>query len=309
LIATGLATLFGFFGGLWWIADLCSHFRIGYAVFLTIGLFVCAIRKRWWWAFICLCLAALNSWLLVPYFRTAPKIATAGPELRVIAWNSGMIQSSPELIRMVEDDHPDIILISELTPELDAYLRAHLKDYRPTALPLRGTFGIGAYTNLEVMKGVTPDLLGIPTVELTVRKQNATFYFLGIHSTPPLNEALSERRDRYLMEVNRWAQSMHGRHMVIAGDFNATPFSHEVRALIRDANLEDAQIGHGVAGTWPALFGPVSLPVDLVLHSQSLVTVEHDIGPDLRSYHYPIKVVLRPRADDTVIAQAFASGW
>jgi endonuclease/exonuclease/phosphatase (EEP) superfamily protein YafD len=302
LFATGLATFLGFAGSLWWIADLFSHFRAGYVVLLVLGMLFLAGKKHWWWALACLVLAALNAYLLVPFFQTPAAPNTDGPELRVIAWNAGMTQSSPELIRLIEDTKPDVVLLSELSPELDVYLRSHLPDYRPTAIPLRGTFGIGGYTNAEVLKGVTPDVLGLPTVELTIKKSGIVFYLMGIHGVPPMSAALSARRDRFLVEINRWVESMRGRHIVVAGDFSTTPWSHAFRSLVNEAQLENSQHGHGIWGTWPAFLGPISLPVDHLLHSQSLITLSHSVGPSLGSRHYPIQVVLKPRVDGTVVA-------
>jgi endonuclease/exonuclease/phosphatase (EEP) superfamily protein YafD len=53
--------------------------------------------------------------------------------------------------------------------------------------------------------------------------------------------------------------------------------------------LVNSQRGYGLAATWPTR--PLTLvPLDHMLHSDSLTTVARDIGPDLGSDHLPLTV-------------------
>jgi len=54
--------------------------------------------------------------------------------------------------------------------------------------------------------------------------------------------------------------------------------------------LVNSQNGFGLAATWPTSL-PISLiPLDHMLHSDSLTTVAREVGPDLGSDHKPLTV-------------------
>ncbi|MEO0587954.1 MAG: endonuclease/exonuclease/phosphatase family protein, partial [Planctomycetota bacterium] len=80
---------------------------------------------------------------------------------------------------------------------------------------------------------------------------------------------------------------------VVAGDFNATPFSSSFAALGR-AGLINSQRGHGWSATWPGELIPLGLgiPIDHVVHSADLTTVSRDVGPRLGSDHHAVVVDL-----------------
>jgi endonuclease/exonuclease/phosphatase (EEP) superfamily protein YafD len=296
--ATAVATILGFAGSLWWIADLTSHFRVAYAAVLFTGVFVAAYWKRWWITLGCVFLCGVNVWLVAPLVLDEPVARAEGPDLTIVTWNAGggTTTDPSALVRYVSESQPDVLVLNELTPQLHEALLRSLASYRSASLPLQGSRGIGAYVRGELIEGRTPEIAGVPAVELTLQKSGVTFHVLGIRSWPPRNSILAHKRDRLLAEVTRWVTSMHGRHLVVTGDFNATPWSYPFRSLVDRGNLENAQDGHGLGGTWPAPLGPLALPVDHTVHSQSLVTIRHTVGPHLGSDHYPIEVVLRARS-------------
>lgn len=88
--------------------------------------------------------------------------------------------------------------------------------------------------------------------------------------------------------------------MILAGDFNAAPWSFALKRLDDATALERRT--HGIP-TWPAasvsryqiptLF-PV-LPIDQVYAGRAWRTVSVERGPRLGSDHYPVVVVLAPR--------------
>ena len=76
--------------------------------------------------------------------------------------------------------------------------------------------------------------------------------------------------------------------MIVAGDFNTTPWSPYFRDLVAAAGLRNAAEGHGYVGTWPAWFWPALIPIDHVLLKGPLVATSVRRGPAIGSDHFPI---------------------
>ena len=63
---TGAAAVAGFFGQLWWLFDLCSHFRTQYAVVLSLGLLAFSLARHRAGAVVLLLLWLLNLATMLP---------------------------------------------------------------------------------------------------------------------------------------------------------------------------------------------------------------------------------------------------
>jgi len=86
--------------------------------------------------------------------------------------------------------------------------------------------------------------------------------------------------------------------LIVAGDFNLTPWSEYFRRAIVDADMHDAALGFGLARSWPAQFAPVGMRIDHCWLSPHWRSVAADIGPELGSDHLPLVAdlqLLRPQ--------------
>ena len=79
--------------------------------------------------------------------------------------------------------------------------------------------------------------------------------------------------------------------MILVGDFNATPWTGAFRDLL-DLGLIDAQRGRGVAGSWPAGWGPFKIPIDHALHTPELTSTSFAFGASAGSDHRSLSVTL-----------------
>jgi endonuclease/exonuclease/phosphatase (EEP) superfamily protein YafD len=76
--------------------------------------------------------------------------------------------------------------------------------------------------------------------------------------------------------------------LIVAGDFNLTPWSEYFRDALSAAGLQDAALGFGIARSWPAQFAPVGMRIDHCLLSPHWRSVSADVGPALGSDHLPL---------------------
>jgi endonuclease/exonuclease/phosphatase (EEP) superfamily protein YafD len=82
--------------------------------------------------------------------------------------------------------------------------------------------------------------------------------------------------------------------VVLVGDFNATPWSASFRTLQRRGLLHDTLWGAGLQASWPEGWGPLSIPIDHVLHTADLGSVDRRTGPSFGSAHRPVLVSVGP---------------
>ena len=89
-----------------------------------------------------------------------------------------------------------------------------------------------------------------------------------------------------------WSAEVSGRR-VVAGDLNATPWSHPFRRLLADGRLHNSQRGYGLELTFPAHATPLlQVSIDHVLYSDGFRVVDRRLGPALGSDHFPVVVDL-----------------
>ena len=102
-------------------------------------------------------------------------------------------------------------------------------------------------------------------------------------------------RDAVLHASGHWSAAQTVPHFII-GDFNATPWSTAFRDMQSAGGLVNSQVGFGHSPTWPAGLGMI--PIDHLLHSDSLITVDRQIGKARGSDHKPLIVTLGRRGVD-----------
>jgi endonuclease/exonuclease/phosphatase (EEP) superfamily protein YafD len=98
-------------------------------------------------------------------------------------------------------------------------------------------------------------------------------------------------RDQVFRDAARWVE--HTRTAaIIAGDFNATPWSGAFERLRNEAGLDDSSLGFGVQPSWPSWLGPLGIPIDHCLYTGALAATARSIGPALGSDHRALTVEL-----------------
>jgi endonuclease/exonuclease/phosphatase (EEP) superfamily protein YafD len=122
----------------------------------------------------------------------------------------------------------------------------------------------------------------------------ATLVVAGVHpsSPSPTEPGDTRRRNRELDHIAEIAGDAE-RPVIVAGDFNTTPWSPYFQDLLAGAGLRNAAEGHGYIGTWPAPFWPALIPIDHVLLKGPLAATAVRRGPAIGSDHYPIIADLR----------------
>lgn len=299
-VAGGLvlvATACGFGGDWHWLLDLASHFRWYWMLAAAIGLAISlAVRARP--AAIACGLALLgNAWAMLPFWLPAGGAESSGdaPPVSVIAVNVLRFntETGPTLAYL-RDRGADVVAVSEVSPEWATALESLAAVYpHRFVVPRLDSFGSAVLSRWPL---VNPRLVTLgdadyPCLVAGVEHPAGGFMFVAVHPFPPMSADRSRRLVAHLEAVGRFVAAAH-QPCIVAGDFNATPFSAGYRRFVATSGLRDTALGRGLQCTWNAhLFAP-RIPIDHIFASAAAAVARREIGPDLGSDHFPIEAEL-----------------
>lgn len=287
-------TLAGFFGGMHWLLELTTHFRVQYLVLLAVmsGLMFFGRRKRI--AVLYLSCAMLNAVVVAPWLIPASKTKPEGDSLRLMVLNVHTANTRHDLV--LEEIHrvkPDVLLLMEVDSAWEQALQG-LVEILPHHViePREDNFGIALFSRLPLK---TPQVVdwtgdsGVPSITAVVEVSKQSLFFVGTHPVPPASEGNSRLRNEQLEKI---AQSVSQQKLpvVVAGDLNATPWSPHFRKFEKAAMLKDTGRRSGWRPTWPAVFPPLWIPLDHCLVSKEFLYASRTVGKSVGSDHYPIIV-------------------
>lgn len=287
-----LATILGFFGSTSWFFDVLANFRFQLAIALVaIGVIYFFGFGRWT-AFIFVAFGLVNAAMIAPLYLDNPAPASSEATLGIVSFNVAAGRAdAAELVEYISGSDAELVFLLEATDEYLDAVPTNGSGYRVNnQIPEDRTYGISvlgaASTQVEQLRlGETRD--PVLRVETTLDGQTVAVY--AVHPRPPDSEARTAARDSLFAELAALVGS-ETMPVIVIGDFNATPWSYAFRAFTSDTGLVNSQVGFGLAATWPADSFLTLVPLDHMLHSDSLTTVTRDVGPDLGSDHLPLMV-------------------
>lgn len=261
-----------------WLIDLAANLQWFHLAILTLGI-VLSLRhnRRFLLAIV---------FIPLPWLTASEKAPENETKIAVLSIASANInfknQDTDRLISWISEHKPELVVLLELSHEQALKVTA-LKEYPFQQVnPDNSPFGIGILSKLP-FAAVTVDWnngssLKLPTVEIIAEWDTRLIKVVAFHPMPPIAPEYHLARNRKLKEiVNESKQS--GLPTVIAGDFNATPWSSALLNI-------DYKRATGLQSTWPVKhFG---IPVDQVLVSEHWQVSESHVGTAIGSDHLPV---------------------
>ncbi len=289
----------GFAGAWHWTLDLTSHFRLHYALLLTVALLVgllCRVGR----VVLCLCAGCLAAQVgaLLPFFlQPAPAAAdatgSATAPIRVLLANVYTGNRDFAAVRsLLQREDPDVVVLQETNQAwLDGLADVRLTYPNRYEQAREDNFGIAVWTRLKTANARIVHLgrAGVPSVICDIRRGDETLALIATHPLPPAGRERSELRNEGLAQLARFAAS-EALPTLVVGDLNCSPWSPHFRALLRDGRLRDSGEGRGLQATWPARLRFFGIPIDHVLYGAGLQVLERRLGPRVGSDHRPLIV-------------------
>ena len=290
-LLAGIASLAGLVGELHWRIDLAAHHQLAYLAWFAAALAVALVSRRRRDALLvalltlpCAAQIALAQW------RAAPTVGE-GAALKVVTFNvSNDNERTDDLLAWIRQENPDIILLQEFTPRVEAALASLRGDWPyGHGVSREDPWGIALLSRRPVSRVEVHFPERVPVLIATVELDGHQVTVVSAHPLPPIDEEMAGIRDEMLSELGQRLAQRPG-PVVVGGDLNATPWSSGYRALSHRANLSPLRSGFVPRPTWPAWFTPV-IPIDHVLVRG--FTGSARIGPHLGSDHLPVIAELR----------------
>lgn len=264
-----------------WLFDLASHWQWLYALLLILSSLLLAFKQKQW-------LLALTA-LALPFFTTSPVLNTASSSTKPFKLiSSNLLLTNSDLSRikaLIDQEQPEVIVLLEFAQQHVEPVKTWT-DYPHQILQARsGAFGMAILSRLPLSNTKTiTDPLGIEHISTQVA-YTQPIQLIGFHPLPPVNQQAYQIRDTLLQQLTNDSSLP----TIIAGDFNATPWSTAFNGLAAKGFKRCMNL----FPTWPANFkGFMGIPIDQVVASPQWSLGRTKIGDNIGSDHYPIVVEL-----------------
>lgn len=300
VVAVGLPTALGLLAPIAPQLEMANHFRLylllGAALLLAFDLFVRRVRRPW----PAIGLVGLNlalTALPMTSAAVAPLMPSAdGEPMTLVSFNLWTSGRHADIVRFIEEEAPDVVVLQELRASHVAELLPRLKTIYPHQAVCAGC-GVALLSKRPLTSVDTSGTL--PIVSAIWTSPNGKAYRIaGVHLPWPfMPERQAREIDKLIAAINGWSEPR-----IIAGDFNLTPWSWKLNKLLWQTRLKR----HGsFERGWPVFrqfksAGPISqwplpalLLIDNVLASPEIAAGLFEAGEDLGSDHLPIVVRMR----------------
>ena len=291
-----LCTVAGFFGAVALPFELLSHFRIQYCVLQLLGCTYFSAVGRWLALIFTASFLAVNASLVLPWYYPAaePPTDNSAARLRILLSNVHTTNRRyPELIRLIEEEEPDVVALLEVDRSWIKGLRNLAARYPfASTEPRDDNFGIAVYSRVEGTRFETVYFAapGIPSIAARFGPPGSETTLLATHTLPPVSLEYFGRRNSQLESIARFS-ALRDR-MIVIGDLNVTMWSPFHSRLIKLSGLRNTREGFGARPTWPIPLLPLMIPIDHCLVSSDLFVAETRVATSVGSDHLPLIVDL-----------------
>jgi endonuclease/exonuclease/phosphatase (EEP) superfamily protein YafD len=219
----------------------------------------------------------------------------AGRQIRLIQFNAWQRNTDPAATAdWIAGEAPDVVTIEDVTPPLAQALMD--RGFRPSRGMVNTMIFSRGLTPLTSMRVPFRDWALLPDfarARFRTPGGNEAFSVVAVHLIRPNQGDTAREAELVAKLLDRQSRE----RLIIAGDFNLTPWSFALRRVDGRLGLErrDRAIATWPAcpnpGPWPVCV-PAFLPIDHVYAGPAWRTVAISRGPRLGSDHYPLVVDL-----------------
>lgn len=292
LILLSIIVLLGFFGYKNWAFDLFAHFSVQYWILMVSAFAVLIVIKKQKVVLIFLPFFLFLSFDIGKLYIGGQKDLSIEKSVKISAIN--VLSSNTDyqkVIDFIHNENPEIVIIQEITPIWEAALNVALSQYSKQLIKNRNdNFGIALYSKIELenLKISTLNGINLPSIQANFKIKNKKITLLATHPVPPINQDYFNKRNRQLLEIATFCNSI-SNEIIVIGDLNTTSFSRHFKRLQKKSKLIDSRKGFGIQPTWSALKG-INITLDHCLISKGLAVKNRKVGQNIGSDHLPIVV-------------------
>ncbi|MBD2360501.1 endonuclease/exonuclease/phosphatase family protein [Anabaena minutissima FACHB-250] len=303
LSVLGLLSLFTYIA--WsWPLELVTHFRYQYLIIsllVSILLFILwRIRyiKHKILFFTAVLLLGLNLVEVLPWYlsHTQQVAGNAAKTIRILSFNINTQNNEHnKIVDLVADNQPDVALLLEINQTSFEIIQSQLKPNLPYAFRSSGG-GIALFSRFPIQDARADNFNKkakhnlVATLEINKRP----ITFIGTHPLVPVKPATFRSRNLQLAAITEYIQGLN-QPLILAGDFNLTPWSPYYRRFVNKTKLHNTRLGFGILPSWPRpathvnfahwLIPLMNIPIDHCFVSKHFQVARTYIGGNANSDH------------------------
>lgn len=278
-----------------WLLDLLTQFRVYWIPVLIVLLVLFLSQRQRYAALVAFGTAifCISSLLRYSYGGDGDKLPTS-PPLKVISYNiRASSRDATDILNYLRSESADVVLLIEVKSswlrklgELRAIYPHEVAEPRPGA---QGMWLLSRFPIRMVDEEGVSTAIRYPYISALIDTPGGTVRFVGTHPSVPISLSGARIRNSQMKAFAEIAQSS-TEPVIVAGDFNCTPFSGHFRSLLNTGGLKDSAVGFGFRNTWRRNIS--ILPIDHVLVSEGILIASRQVGPRMESDHHPLVVEL-----------------
>jgi endonuclease/exonuclease/phosphatase (EEP) superfamily protein YafD len=290
-IAAAIGLVAGMLGGYAWPLDLFAHFRVQYTLVFAIAALVLLILGRRLFAALSFAGALVSAVPIVPYVGLPSQSAEArSVDFRLVTFNVFFRNHDYQRIaKYLESTNADAIVLQEINKAQATQLQALLPSYPHAYLESSSRYGAAVFSRWPMTSAESLLLspAGAQAAHVVLDWHGSAVAVLGVHLHWPLGPHNSQWRNAELARVAEFASSQQTA-LLVAGDFNITPWSTHFQDAVSRSGLIDCALGLGIEPSWPAPLPLLGIRIDHCLASKHWRSVDVSTGPFVGSDHRPL---------------------
>jgi len=289
-----LAFLAGFLGLIAWPFDLFANFRPQYlGSFAICAVALTIVRRRRMAAVAFLGVVATTA-SMAAYFNEPARPAVAGEQFKLVTFNLWFRNDDvARAARYLERTRADAIVLQEVDLARLERLTSELRSYPYHVQTPNVRYGLVIFsrTPLSEVEHLQNPAQVTRITRAKLRWRDTQITIIGAHLTWPMRPALARERAKELDMIADRVQRESG-PVLVAGDFNLTPWSRFFARFVERSGLADCALGHGIHGSWPSQVGIARIRIDQCFASRHWSASSVSVGPTLGSDHLPVTINL-----------------
>ncbi len=292
ILATNVVS---YFGDELWFLDYFAHFRLHY-LWLMAGLLVILWlfnMSLFFW--ITLILLIVNAYDYTYYWRiSAPVVPLTDNHISVLTYNQWHYNQNFQLVvDAFEKSEADVIFIHEASvPMLRAMQQLQWLYPYQHPIPERRQHSMAILSKYPWQNLRYQQFGQLNAMIVDFTSGNTVITMIGVHPHSPVTPERAAMQDKHLMGVAEYAATL-SHPVIVAGDFNATPWSAIFRRFIDVSTMHSTVKMPDVRTTWPSWLPYfMQIPIDHILVSPHFGLVEGRRVGSLGSDHYAIQSTL-----------------
>lgn len=300
-IATWLAwaaLALGHLGLYGWLFDLFANFRVQYLALFALCALVLGIARWRRSAWLALLGVTYTTATLAPYFPRSHAVAAGAQSFRLVTFNVWHRNDRwREFADFLRASDADVAVLQELDAALLDQIASRVPEYPYRAVTRAAGPALAVLSrwplNAEHIH-LSDDAARMS--RLSIDWHGTVVVLYGAHLSWPLTPSKAARRAAQLSTLAAHARA-ETVPVLVAGDFNLTPWSPYFAQFAERSGLVDCALGLGWKATWPAQAAPPRIRIDHCFASRHWRVLRLEVGPKLGSDHLPVVADLELIAD------------